>query len=267
MATYLLTWNASRSELEWAAKNAATFKTDSVVRFRWACGNTKRIQQGDRLFLLRQSLEPRGLIAIGYVERSPYEDVHWDEDRKKKGERALFVFAAWEYFSSDPVIPREHLNHDPFNAVYWNTQKSGITISDDIGDILERQFRDAISQEVVYLPNEVQEGARYPEGATRRVTVNAYERNPEARRRCIEHHGTICCVCKTDLGQVYGTVADGRIHVHHLRPLSQIGKSYTVDAIKDLKPVCPNCHMVIHLRDPPYSIDEVRNLIAVTSSR
>jgi len=36
--------------------------------------------------------------------------------------------------------------------------------------------------------------------------------------------------------------------VHHLVPISKIGKKYRVDPIKDLRPVCPNCHAVIHLK-------------------
>lgn len=39
------------------------------------------------------------------------------------------------------------------------------------------------------------EPPRYREGAVRKVLVNAYERNPEARRRCIEHYGSDCFVC------------------------------------------------------------------------
>ena len=54
-----------------------------------------------------------------------------------------------------------------------------------------------------------------------------------------------------------GHPPDGFIHVHHLRQLSEIRKEYLVDPIKDLRPVCPNCHAVLHLRNPAYSIEEV----------
>lgn len=96
------------------------------------------------------------------------------------------------------------------------------------------------------------------EGAVCRVSVNAYERNPEARRRCIEHYGTSCAICDFNFGALYGGVAEGYIHVHHLRPLSEIGSEYVVDPIEDLRPVCPNCHAVLHRRIPAYSIQEVR---------
>ena len=99
------------------------------------------------------------------------------------------------------------------------------------------------------------------EGAVSRVSVNAYERNPEARRRCIEAHGTRCCICGFSFGAVYGEVAEGYIHVHHLRPLSEIDGEYVVDPISDLRPICPNCHAVVHRRIPAFDIEEVRALL------
>ncbi|HSX81067.1 MAG TPA: HNH endonuclease [Candidatus Saccharimonadia bacterium] len=57
------------------------------------------------------------------------------------------------------------------------------------------------------------------------------------------------------------------IHVHHCRPLSEIAGEYVVDPIEDLRPVCPNCHAVIHRRTPPFTIEEVRSMLAVQDSR
>jgi len=111
-------------------------------------------------------------------------------------------------------------------------------------------------------PDEVPDGGPLVEGAVSRVTVNAYERNPEARRRCIAAHGTSCCICGFSFGAGYGPEADGYIHVHHVRPLSEIGGEYVVDPVEDLRPVCPNCHAVLHLGSRCRSIDEVRQLRA-----
>ena len=108
------------------------------------------------------------------------------------------------------------------------------------------------------LPEEVAEPAGLVEGAVRTITVNAYERSPEVRRECIAAHGTTCAACGMSFGAEYGSAADGFIHVHHLRPLSEVGASHTVDPVADLRPVCPNCHAVIHRRVPPYSVEEVR---------
>jgi 5-methylcytosine-specific restriction protein A len=55
------------------------------------------------------------------------------------------------------------------------------------------------------------------------------------------------------LSDVYGAIAETLIHVHHVKPISEVGESYMVDPISDLIPVCPNCHAVIHLKTPPYA--------------
>jgi predicted HNH restriction endonuclease len=94
------------------------------------------------------------------------------------------------------------------------------------------------------------------------VAVNAYERNPEARRECIVAHEPRCFVCGFDFGLAYGPEFAGLIHVHHLRPLSEVGGEYVIDPVEDLRPVCPNCHAVIHYRGQLRSIDEVRQLLA-----
>jgi hypothetical protein len=107
-------------------------------------------------------------------------------------------------------------------------------------------------------PDEVTDADILYEGAKRQVSVNAYERNPEARQKCISHYGTSCFVCGFDFTTAYGKVGQGFIHVHHLQQLSDISEQYVVDPINDLRPVCPNCHAIIHRRRPPYSIDEVK---------
>ncbi len=62
-------------------------------------------------------------------------------------------------------------------------------------------------------------------------------------------------------GAVYGKIAEGFIHVHHLHPLSEVKEAHLVDPVKDLRPVCPICHAVLHLRNPVISIDEVREML------
>ncbi|MDZ4255027.1 MAG: HNH endonuclease [Sulfuritalea sp.] len=104
------------------------------------------------------------------------------------------------------------------------------------------------------------------EGASFTVQVSAFERNPVARQRCIAHYGTGCSVCGFSFGATYGGSAKNYIHVHHLKPLASIGEEYVIDPIKDLRPVCANCHAVIHLRQPPYSIEEVKGMLCGDSN-
>lgn len=105
------------------------------------------------------------------------------------------------------------------------------------------------------LPDEVPE--TFPEGMRVTLTVNRAERSLPARLACIEIHGTTCVVCGIDFEQHYGSDFAGLIHVHHLKPLGTIGDASRVDPREDLRPVCPNCHAVIHHGGANRSIDEV----------
>lgn len=101
------------------------------------------------------------------------------------------------------------------------------------------------------------------EGAGTVINVNKYERNPLARKKCIEHFGCTCYICNMNFEEEYGEIGAGFIHVHHLTPLSAIKDSYVVNPIKDLIPVCPNCHAMIHRIDnfDKLSANELKNIL------
>lgn len=95
-------------------------------------------------------------------------------------------------------------------------------------------------------PDIIENPEQFFEGATTKVSVNKYERNPKARQECIKHHGYRCKVCGMDFQETYGELGKNFIHVHHIVPISTIGKEYKLDPINDLIPVCPNCHAMLH---------------------
>lgn len=99
------------------------------------------------------------------------------------------------------------------------------------------------------------------EGAVHRINVNAYERSAEARQACLKERGFRCSACDTLLEEIYGEAASRLIHVHHLVPLSSIRRTYIVNGKEDLIPVCLNCHAVIHRRNPPYTVNDVREML------
>lgn len=113
----------------------------------------------------------------------------------------------------------------------------------------------------VTFPDEVPEGLHYLEGAVVQRLVNARERATEARSACLEYWGTACSVCEIDAAEVYGVQAARFIHVHHLQPLSSLTEPTITDARQDLRPVCPNCHTVLHMTVPPMSVTALRLLM------
>ena len=134
----------------------------------------------------------------------------------------------------------------------WQLKQELVEALEETGLTGEEQFAEEIP---------VDSKEKLFEGAKRTVIVNAYERNSKARQLCIKHYGTACSVCAFDFGKTYGELGKDFIHVHHLTPVSEIGDNYEINPIKDLRPVCPNCHSMLHRQEPPLTIEELISLM------
>lgn len=104
-------------------------------------------------------------------------------------------------------------------------------------------------------------GNTYFEGATKTVTVNAYERNREARIACLKEFGYLCQICGFDFEKIYGERGKEFIHVHHIVPLSEIKSEYQLKPLEDLIPVCPNCHAMLHRKGNTISPKELKSIL------
>ncbi len=266
MATYLFTWNPERWSWDDLQDCISQIQEDGYCNEGWSSGNTKKIKSGDRAFLMKLGAKPRGIMASGWVKSDVYEGSHWDNEKRKKGEPALYVDIDWDTIL-DPeqsIFPRELLDTEFYSKMHWEPQASGTTIPDDVAEKLEKDWAKFLKRPTIiskpHFAEEIDEKTFY-EGATHKVAVNIYERDPEARAICINHYGLNCAVCGFNFEKVYGKLGKGFIHVHHLKPISEIGKEYTLNPIKDLRPVCPNCHAMIHKGKPAYSIKEVRKIL------
>jgi 5-methylcytosine-specific restriction protein A len=265
MPAYLLTWNPKRFSWDNLGEMSDAVQNGSAVVDSWSCGNNKSIQKGDRVFLIRLGIPPKGIMGSGHVVDDSYTAPHWDAERAEQGEVCRFVDIQFDRLLDplqDTILPRDLLNWPPFNKVHWGTQSSGIRIADDVATELELLWSNYSEASKFMLPDEVSfEEEVFHEGALRQITVNAFERNSAARQKCIEIHGTKCSICGIEFGSFYGEAVEGYIHVHHLKPLSEIGETYKVNPAEDLIPICPYCHAVIHSKKPPYSPEEVRGMI------
>ena len=99
--------------------------------------------------------------------------------------------------------------------------------------------------------------AIYKEGLRFSIVSTAIERNPVARRKCIEHFGCKCFVCSFEFRQTYGELGGDYIHVHHKTDIATRDGEHEVDPIRDLVPLCPNCHAMIHQRRPSMTVEEL----------
>ena len=113
-------------------------------------------------------------------------------------------------------------------------------------------------------PDELEAGRTYSEGARKTVRVNRFEREPAARKACVNLHGLDCVVCGFNFERRYGKIGAGFIHVHHLKPVALSRGTYVVDPKHDLRPVCPNCHAMLHRPRKLMAIEKLRGRLQKT---
>jgi hypothetical protein len=122
---------------------------------------------------------------------------------------------------------------------------------------------------IKFFPEEIDNDKKeqFYEGAVKQITVNSYERDVKARQKCIEIYGLNCAVCGFNFEEKYGKLGKNFIHIHHLNPLSEIREKYIVDPEKDLRPVCPNCHAMLHKKKETLSIEELKKIFLLINDK
>lgn len=133
-----------------------------------------------------------------------------------------------------------------------------VKINDELSNYIKSRIKQDESKDIM-----IEQVNEYLEGEEQTILVTKYERNQEARRKCLEHLGTSCKVCGFNFFEEYGEIGRDFIHVHHIIPISQIKKNYVIDPFKDLVPVCPNCHAMLHRRNKDGNYPSVEELKAL----
>lgn len=147
---------------------------------------------------------------------------------------------------------------------YWSSFKIRATkiVNESITDEDEIQLigewsRLAIGLFLSLLDIEKEEDL-YTEGRVYQVIQNKYERNPVNRELCLSVNGYNCKICGFNFEKKYGELGHGFIHVHHIKMISSYGGEHFLNPVKDMIPVCPNCHAMLHRRNPPYTPEELK---------
>ena len=108
----------------------------------------------------------------------------------------------------------------------------------------------------------IEDGIQYKDGKRKSYYGHRYERDEKNRKKALELHGTSCFGCGFDFEEKYGNRGKGFIEVHHIKPLSHQKKEINIDPGKDLVPLCPNCHRMVHrFPDDILTIAQLRKII------
>ncbi len=131
----------------------------------------------------------------------------------------------------------------------WIASDSSVAEGENLRWTLSKCKGTKRSGEIVYF-----EGKRYS------VSSTAIERDSLARRRCLEHFGYECNVCSISFEKEYGEIGKNYIHVHHRIDLAYSNGQHIIDPTKDLIPLCPNCHAMVHTEKPAMPIEKLKSI-------
>lgn len=142
-----------------------------------------------------------------------------------------------------------------------NAPQGTVQLSDKLLHYINKKFYDFYTDGYFV---DISDDEGLTEGLKMKVTVERYERSVVARKKCIKEKGCFCHVCNLDFEKTYGELGKGFIHVHHIKPLSDIDGEYVVDYENDLVPLCPNCHAMIHrkLNGKSVSLEQLKKIVA-----
>ena len=268
--SYLFVWNPNKwhqwtdpNNEPYIEKNIEELKNTGKVTLMWSCRSHKSIRPGDRAFLARVGSTPRGIFASGKVVSEPFLSQHWSGEDKDVP-RVLIEFDTLLNPEKEPILTVDNLDKGNLSKQTWTPQSSGISIKPEAADELEEEWFEFLrTQNIRYSPfsETTDTTITYIEGSATQVTQTRYERNIYARKECLKHYGYSCSVCDFNFEKFYGSLGYKFIHVHHLTQVATIKQEYKVNPIQDLRPVCPNCHLMLHKQNPPLTIDELKDII------
>lgn len=197
-------------------------------------------------------------INIPFSEIRDDKDYWIDKNAYEIAKDGLYArFNLIEQINSEKMNLSELIHHGLDSA-----PQKGKKLSGELLEYIETYFTDKNQNEI--FPDQLDNDETLYEGLKTKVSVNKYERSSLARKKCIESNGISCCICGINFETVYGEIGKGFIHVHHIVPVSEIGKEYKVDFKKDLIPVCPNCHAMLHRKNKQgqnVTVEELRQIL------
>lgn len=204
------------------------------------------ISTSELIRLLTQILKPTGIDAEILDNRN---DTYFSQKvRNLKSHDTLTKYGYAKYNNGTYFITelgRELVDNNRVNIQY--VLSSGFEYNDvktSLGNVYKARSATIIHYDEII-----------SEGESKNVKTKSYERSYKLRNAAIEHfshNGIIICDCcgfefKSFYGEKYGASC---IEIHHMKPIFQYNSmsvTQTIDeALKNLLPVCPNCHRVIH---------------------
>ena len=228
----------------------------------WRMSN--KFSVGDIIFVYKSKPEQcirfkMEVVSVGInVDEALEQEAFWKDKATYYSGLGSYQYARFKFIEeySDDVFSIHHLHE---HGLRGNVQGVMQCKTDGLLDFLLNPYH--LVNDDVYDVDYPEDDDKLYEGALVKVMANKYERNQKARKECVAKKGYKCLVCGCDFEKAYGEIGKGFIHVHHVVPISSIGQEYELNVDTDLVPVCPNCHYMMHRKDPPYTVEEMKKIM------
>jgi len=115
----------------------------------WSTGSRRHVYRGERVFLLRQGVEPRGLVGSGRIEGEIKQVPHWDPEERKQGKETWVVPVSWDTLSTTPIVTLTDLTRETGEETLWKTQVGGVIVKPALARDIEELWSQAKSAPVV----------------------------------------------------------------------------------------------------------------------
>ena len=142
MEAYVLTWNPAK--WQWADLAAAieVTRNGALYKCQWSTGNTRRIRPGGRLYLLRQGVEPRGIMAAGIATSRVEHVQHHNPAQAAQGQMANRVWVEFDRIvepGGEGFLHRQTLvERVPDAVANWRPAASGMSLSIEEAYLVEQ---------------------------------------------------------------------------------------------------------------------------------
>lgn len=141
--TYLFKYNPK----SWTWLDLADLATlvnggDRVV-YTWSTGRSRRPSVGDRAYIIRLGLEPKGIFGSGIIDTDPVGRPHRDPHRAAQGVRDYAVEISLDTLlvpEQDNILSLDELQRDPLSAMFWTTQGTCVEIPPIVAAELEEAW-------------------------------------------------------------------------------------------------------------------------------
>ncbi len=141
MKAYLFGWNPGKFRWEDLDDDIAAVRAKGAIQDNWSVVSHKTVKPGDRAYIVRLGLEPKGIFASGYISSEPFLALR----QGRTYYRIEITIDVLLNPDKQPILTLGILKTGNLAAQNWTPQASGISIRPELVDELEGVWQDFLN--------------------------------------------------------------------------------------------------------------------------